>query len=126
MAKILVVDDCQDIADVTKILLECAGYESIVAYDGQAGLDKVYQENPDLVIVDLVLPKVDGYKFCATLKADEKYKNIPVIIFTARTQDLERIVGETAGADAHIIKPYDAQILLAKIQELLTKRQAGN
>jgi DNA-binding response OmpR family regulator len=124
MAKILVVDDSEDIAEVTKIVLECSGYEAVVAYDGQAGLEKAYKENPDLIILDLMLPKVDGYKFCSTLKADEKYKNIPIIIFTARTQDLERIMGETVGADAHIIKPYDTQILLAKIKELLENKQA--
>jgi DNA-binding response OmpR family regulator len=82
-------------------------------------LDKARKENPDLIILDLMLPKIDGYKVCRMLKFDEKYKNIPVIIFTARAQEEDKKLGQDVGADAYLTKPFEPQALLGKIQELL-------
>ncbi|HDP16406.1 MAG TPA: response regulator [Candidatus Omnitrophica bacterium] len=117
--KILLVDDEEDIVHLVEFRLKAAGYEVISALDGQSGLDKARKENPDLIILDLMLPKIDGYKVCRMLKFDEKYKHIPVIMFTARAQDNDKKTGGEVGADAYVIKPFEPQALLGKIKELL-------
>ena len=118
--RILIVDDEKDIADTLKFRLEATGYEVIVSYDGQDGLNRAKTGSPDLIILDLMLPKIDGYKVCRMLKFDETYKHIPIILFTARIQDDDKKTGMEVGADAYITKPFEASVLLAKIKELLS------
>lgn len=122
--KILLVDDEQDMVYAVKMQLEADGFRVLTAPDGQEGLDKARKEKPDLIILDLMLPKIDGYKICRMLKFDEKYKNIPVIIYTARAQEADEKLGYEVGADAYLTKPFDPQKLLAKINELLNSREA--
>lgn len=117
--KILLVDDEPQLVDVVKMRLEANDYEVISAYDGQEALDKVKKDRPDLIILDLMLPKIDGYKVCRMLKFDQKYKEIPVIFFTARAQEEDMKLGKEVGSDAYIIKPFEPQALLAKMKELL-------
>jgi len=120
MAKrILVVDDEPNIVMMVENRLKASGYEVISAGDGQEGLDKARGEKPDLIILDLMLPKLDGFKVCRMLKFDEKYKNIPVIIFTARAGQEEEKRSHETGADAYITKPFESTVLLGKIKELL-------
>lgn len=120
MAKrILIVDDEPQMVDMLKIRLEASGYEIITAYDGQEGLEKARKEKPDLMILDLMLPKMDGYKVCGLLKKDARFAKIPIIIFTARAQQEDMALGEEMGANAYITKPFDSQVLLAKIAELI-------
>ncbi len=120
MAKrILLVDDEEALVELLKMRLEVNGYEVLEASDGEEGLDKARKEKPDLIILDLMLPKIDGYKVCRMLKFDEKYKKIPIILFTARAQESDKKVGEEVGCDCYITKPFDPQILLAKIKELI-------
>jgi len=103
------------------IQLEAEHYKVLCAQDGQTGLDMARRDKPDLIILDLMLPRVDGYKICRMLKFDEKYKNIPIIILTARVQDEDKKLGIEVGADAYITKPFNVQILLDKISALLKK-----
>jgi two-component system alkaline phosphatase synthesis response regulator PhoP len=117
--KILVVEDEAELTGAIRIRLEQAGYEVLTAYDGQEGLEKARAENPDLIVLDLMLPKIDGYKVCRMLKFDEKYKKIPVVMLTARAQEKDENLGYEVGADAFITKPFKYQVLLAKIAELL-------
>lgn len=117
--KILVVEDETDLVEMIKMRLEANDYEVIAAYDGQEALDKARKEKPDLIILDLMLPKMDGYKVCRLLKFDEKYKKIPIILFTARAQESDKKIGEEVGADAYITKPFEPQTFLSKIKELL-------
>ena len=119
--RILVVDDEEDILSVLRFRLEANNYEVLVASDGQEGLNKARSEKPDLMILDLMLPKIDGYKVCRMLKFDEAYKTIPIIIFTARAQKQDEELGMEMGADAYISKPFEPEILLGKIKELLGK-----
>jgi len=116
--KILVVDDEVELVEMVKIRLEANGYDVISAYDGQDALNKAKTDKPDLIILDLMLPKIDGYKVCRMLKFDEKYKSIPIILFTAKAQESDRKMGEDVGADSYIVKPFDPQTLLSKIKEL--------
>jgi len=120
MAKrILIVDDERELVKAIEIRLQQAGYEALIAYDGKEGLEKTYKEKPDLIILDLMLPKMDGYKVCSLLKADTRYGKIPIIIFTARAQESNIEMGQEAGADAYMTKPFEYQVLLSKIKELL-------
>lgn len=117
--KILLVDDEKDLVDTVSFRLKASGYDVVTAYDGQEALTKTRLEKPDLIVLDLMLPKMDGYKVCRMLKFDERYKDIPIIMFTARVQDSDRKMGEEVGADAYITKPFDPQNLLGKVKELL-------
>ncbi len=117
--KILVIEDEKDMSYAVTLQLEAKGYEVITAFDGMEGLDKARMKKPDLIILDLMLPKLDGYKVCRMLKFDEKYKNIPIILFTARAQDSDKKTGREVMADAYITKPFKPAALLDKIQELL-------
>ena len=117
--RILLVDDEKDMVYAVKLQLEANNYEVITASDGQEGLEKARREKPDLIILDLMLPKIDGYKVCRMLKFDEKYKKIAIILFTARSQKNDEKVGFEVGADAYITKPFDPKVLLEKIKILL-------
>jgi len=119
MAKILLVDDEVSLVGMVQMRLEAAGYEVITASDGQEGMDKAKSENPDLILMDVMMPKVDGYKACGLLKNDARYSKIPIILFTARAQKDDTEVGKEVGADAYITKPFEPPVLLAKIEELL-------
>lgn len=119
--KILVVDDEIAMTKVVEIRLRAAGYDVILAHDGQEGLEKAKAENPDLMILDLMLPKMDGFKVCGLLKSDARYKKIPIIIYTARVQDSDQQLGKEVGADAYITKPFDPQVFLGKVKELLAE-----
>ena len=120
--KILLVDDEFELVEMIKFRLEAGGYSVITAYNGQEALNKARQEKPDLIILDLMLPKIDGYKVCRMLKFDEKYRHIPIILFTARAQETDRDMGKEVGADAYIVKPFEPQELMGKIGELLRKK----
>ena len=120
MAKrILIVDDEVQLVEMVKMRLEAAGYEVISAYDGQDGFDKAKKNKPDLIILDLMLPKMDGYKICGLLKNDARYSKIPIIMFTARLQEEDVRLGKDLGAEEYVTKPFDPKILLSKIKELI-------
>lgn len=99
--------------------LEFEGYEIITAQDGQTALSKAKAEKPDLIILDVMLPKMDGYKVCGLLKADTRYNKIPIIMLTAKAQESDKKLSQEMGAEAYIAKPFEAAELLAKINELL-------
>lgn len=117
--KILIVDDEAELVDLVKIRLEAVGYEVIKAFDGQEGLDKAKLERPDLILLDIMMPKMDGYKVCGLLKMDARFKTIPVILFSAKAQKEDAQMAKEVGADLYITKPFEAPVLLVKIKELL-------
>ncbi|MDD5492735.1 MAG: response regulator [bacterium] len=120
MAKrILVVEDEPDIAEVIKQRLAGAGFEVMIAEDGYMGLETARREKPDLIILDLMLPKIEGYKVCRMLKFDKEYSYIPIIILTARSQPVEEETGYATGANLYLTKPFDGNELTAKVKELL-------
>jgi len=121
MARILIVDDERQSIRMVQALLENNWHEIIFARDGQEGLEKAKTENLDLIILDVMMPKIDGIKVCRTLKNDFRYKKIPIIILSALDQEEDFKAGKEAGADAYIAKPYEATILLGKVEELLNK-----
>ncbi len=119
--RILLIEDEVDMVYALTLHLEAMNCEVLSAGDGQTGLDMARKEKPDLIILDLMLPKMDGYKVCRILKFDERYKKIPIIMFTARAQDQDKKLGQEVGADAYITKPFDSRVLLDKISALLKK-----
>ena len=117
--KIVLVDDDTVELNVLRIRFEVEGYSTITASDGEEGLKKIKQEKPDLVILDLMLPKINGYELCRMLKFDDPYKKIPVIILSGLERQQEREKAVQAGADAYFVKPPDMGLLLFKIKEFL-------
>jgi len=123
--KILIVDDEEDIGFSIARRLAAAGYEAICAEDGVEGLRRAQTEKPDLIILDLMLPKMDGYKVCRLLKFDQRYKHIPILMLSARSQQEDIALGRETGAEAYMTKPFDGGELLEKIQELLGAATPG-
>jgi len=121
MTKILVVDDEVQLIKMVQMRLETHGYEVISANDGEEGLKKAKSENPDLILLDVVMPKMDGYQVCRLLKTDALYTNIPIILFTGKAQDDFEEIGDKVGADAFVTKPFDSKVLLGKVEELLKR-----
>lgn len=117
--KILIADDEPDILKVVKMRLETQGYDVVSASDGQKALDMVKSENPDLVILDIIMPKIDGCTLFKMLRADPLCMDIPVIMLTASTElnDVKRCISE--GAEAYLTKPFKADTLLGIIKGLL-------
>lgn len=115
--KILVVDDEQDIAAMMALRLGAAGYEVITAFDGQEGYDKARKELPDLIILDVMLPKMEGWKVCGLIKADARYRNMKVLLFTAKAESEGQQLSQQVRADGYINKPFDPPQMLARIKE---------
>jgi len=120
MAKrILVVDDEIRVLTVIEKRLVGAGYEVIKAMDGNEALMKAHAEKPDLIVLDLMLPKVNGYQVCGILKREASYKHIPILMLTARSQEKDVDEGMRVGADAYMMKPFKGDMLIDQIQRLL-------
>lgn len=117
--KILVVDDEPEIVLLIQGRLKAAGYDVIIAHDGLTALELARRQNPDCVVLDVMMPKMDGYRVCRMLKFDQVYQHIPVILLTAKGKDEDRETGAQVGADAYISKPFDAGSLLKQIQTLI-------
>ncbi|MDD5437222.1 MAG: response regulator [Candidatus Omnitrophica bacterium] len=118
--KILVVDDEQDIMDVATVRLKHLGYEIIPAVDAEEALVILQKVTPDLILLDLLLPKMQGDELCKRLKSDDKFKKIPVILFTASAvrPSLPESM-EDMGADDCVLKPFDPQELLSKVKKFI-------
>lgn len=121
--KILIIEDYAHIVEVLKIRLEAAGYEVLAAGDGQEGLNLARRAMPDLILLDIMLPKMNGYKVCRFLKFDAKYKSIPIFLLTARGKPEDIETGKATGADEYIIKPYNPHELLALIRRYLARNR---
>jgi two-component system alkaline phosphatase synthesis response regulator PhoP len=120
--KILIIDDEVDLVETIRFPLELQGYQVLVAYNGEEGLHLARKESPDLILLDLMLPKIDGYKICRLLKFDEKYKHIPIIMLTARSQEKDRLLGKETGADEYITKPFEMADLLSQIKKYISPK----
>jgi len=117
-ARILVVDDEPPIVDVLVYNLEQANYEVLVARDGQGALDVARRERPDLIILDLMLPEVDGLEVCRRLRRD---RDVPIIMLTARDAEVDRVVGLELGADDYVVKPFSVRELVARVKSVLRR-----
>jgi DNA-binding response OmpR family regulator len=120
-SRILIVDDEADLVAVLRFGLEAEGFEVVDASDGEDGLTKARDARPDLMVLDLMLPKMDGYKVCRALKYDERYRAIPIIILSARSGSQDRQLALDMGADDFVTKPYDMRDLVRRIRVHLNR-----
>jgi DNA-binding response OmpR family regulator len=116
--KILVVDDDKTVTAMLNGLLSDQGYAVLVANDGLDGMVQVKKNIPDLIILDVMMPEINGYDVCSKIKFDEKLKHIPIILLTSREQELDSRIGQLMGIN-YLPKPVDSKILLEKIQNVL-------
>ncbi|MFA6636686.1 MAG: response regulator [Candidatus Omnitrophota bacterium] len=121
--KILLSEDNDDIRKMLAMRLEVVGYTVLQARDGEEALDTAKKENPDLIILDLMMPKLSGFEVCRMLKFDDVHKNIPIIVLSALDQQRDREKAVEAGADAYFIKPFDLELLQNKIKTLIDESQ---
>ncbi len=118
---VLIVEDEKSIADIIRINLEREGYASLTAYDGEAGLAMALEHNPDLILLDVMLPKLLGFDVCARLR--EKGSSVPVIILTAREEEEDKVRGLELGADDYITKPFSMRELLARVKSNIRRTE---
>ncbi len=123
---ILLVDDEPDLLESLAIRMKASGYNVLMAIDGLDALKKARTLNPDMIILDLMLPKMDGYKVARLLKFDGRYSHIPILILSARGQDLDKEMAKNAGADDYMVKPFESSDLLSRIERLLAKNIGGS
>lgn len=125
MAKthILIIEDEEPIRELLSFNLEREGYEVAMAADGETGLEMAQTRTPDLLILDLMLPGMDGYQVCYRLKSDDLLKTVPIIMLTAKGEETDEIIGLGVGADDYVTKPFSPKLLLARIKAVLRRRQ---
>ncbi|MGD2114393.1 MAG: response regulator [Acidobacteriota bacterium] len=116
--KVLVVEDNKTEQQLLVSALEDKSYEVVTADDGEEALDRLRVERPDLVILDIVLPKKDGYQVCRQIRASDETRGVKVIMISSKTQDADRYWGLKQGADAYLKKPFDEQDLMGLVQKL--------
>lgn len=111
---VLVVEDEKSIVDILRFNLEKEGYAVVTAYDGDTGLDQALNGSPDLILLDVMLPRMNGFDVCRTLR--DKGNNVPVIILTAREEEADKVMGLEIGADDYITKPFSMRELMARVK----------
>lgn len=119
MSKILVVDDSVTLREMIAEILKKSGAEVVMASNGMDALERLKDYTPDLVVLDVVMPKMNGYELCRRIKKDPKTKNVPVLMCSTKCEEFDRYWGMKQGADAYIAKPFHPQELLATIKQLL-------
>jgi two-component system alkaline phosphatase synthesis response regulator PhoP len=119
--RILVVDDDKSIVKVLSAYLEQSGYQVLPAYDGEMALHALRRERPDLVLLDLMMPRRDGWEVISLVRADKTLAATPIILLTARVEDTDKIVGLELGADDYITKPFNAREVVARVKSLLRR-----
>jgi two-component system, OmpR family, alkaline phosphatase synthesis response regulator PhoP len=123
--RILVVDDEIYIVHILDFSLGMEGYEVVTALDGEEGLQKAIEFKPDLIVLDIMMPKMDGYETCKALKADERTKNTPVILLSAKGRNVDMQTGYDVGADEYITKPFSPRKLVDRINAMLGQTDAS-
>jgi two-component system alkaline phosphatase synthesis response regulator PhoP len=128
--KILVVDDEIYIVHILDFSLGMEGYDVVTALDGEQALEKIKSEKPDLIVLDIMMPKLDGYEVCKTIKSDPATKHVPVILLSAKGRNVDQKMGFDVGADDYITKPFSPRKLVERINQLLgqsiTERPASS
>ena len=121
MKTILIIEDESDLAELVAFNLEKEGYRSLIAQDGPSGLEAARNNSPDLILLDIMLPGMSGMDICKVLKGKEKTARIPVIMMTAKGEEIDRVVGFEVGADDYVIKPFSPRELLLRIKAVLRR-----
>ena len=122
--KILVVEDDRSLAKVLEYNLSTAGYDVSCAYDGQDGFNQAIRRSPDLIILDVMIPVVDGIETCKKLRAQRAFEQTPIMLLTAKGEEIDQLVGFSVGADDYVTKPFSVKILLQRVKSLLKRQQS--
>ena len=121
---ILCIEDEPEMIDLIRLILGRRGYDVIGAAGGKDGLEKVYQQTPDLILLDLMMPDMDGWEVYQQIKADEKFRDIPVIVVTAKAQSIDKVLGlHIAKVDDYIAKPFSPQDLLNSVDKVFSEKK---
>jgi two-component system phosphate regulon response regulator PhoB len=123
---VLIVEDDRSIAEVLQYNLNNAGYETITSSDGQDALNQARLKLPDLVVLDLMIPVVDGLEVCKRLRAAAETRDTPILMLTAKGEETDQVVGFSVGADDYVVKPFSVKILMERIKSLLRRRDISN
>lgn len=123
MATILVVDDKENIVELASLYLSNEGYRVVTAADGLAAIEQISKHEPDLILLDIMLPKMDGWEVCRKLRQEGNL--VPIIMVTARTDDVDKVVGLELGADDYVAKPFNPRELVARVKAVLRRYQAA-
>lgn len=121
-SRILIIDDDLTLIKLTTAILSTNGYEVLSSSEAPVGLEMAMKENVDLIVLDVMIPIINGFNICRLLKSQEKYKNIPIVLLTSRSEEEDRKIGKEVGADAYIAKPLNRESFLATIKDLLSKQ----
>lgn len=121
--KILIVDDEKDIRELIERILARREYRILTASNGIEALNKIYNESPDLVILDVMMPEMNGFEVCKKVRTDPLYKNLPIIMLTVRKSDQDQISGLNTGCDEYITKPFYPKELVLRVRKLLQEKQ---
>jgi two-component system phosphate regulon response regulator PhoB len=121
MKTVLIIEDEKDLADLVAFNLEKEGFRPLIASDGVMGLEKARADSPDLILLDLMLPGMPGTELCKALKSSDKTSRIPVIMLTARGEEIDRVVGFEVGADDYVLKPFSTRELLLRVKAVLRR-----
>ena len=119
--KIVIIEDERDLAELLAFNLEKEGWQTIIALDGRTGFERVSAELPDMVILDLMLPEMSGTEVCKLLRKQERTASIPIIMVTAKGEEIDRVVGFEVGADDYLVKPFSSRELLLRIKAILRR-----
>ncbi|MEN6422979.1 MAG: response regulator transcription factor [Smithella sp.] len=125
MSKIMIVDDEKDIADLISYNLEREGFSTARAYDGETALRIVKTQKPDLIILDLMLPKMNGLDVCRTIRRNPETAGVPIIMLTAKCDEVDKIIGLEVGADDYVTKPFSVKELMARVRSILRRLKEG-
>ncbi|MBI4040680.1 MAG: response regulator [Deltaproteobacteria bacterium] len=119
---ILIADDEPDLVEMLKLKFESEGFHVLEAYNGEQALEEMKKQKPDLIVLDIMMPKINGYQVCREMKKDPNLKHIPVVMFTAKAQEADRFWGLEVGADVYVTKPFEFEGLKKEIDRLLSKK----
>lgn len=122
--KILIVDDDREMVELIELFLGNAGYATIRAFSGEEALEKTFREKPDLILLDIMMPRIDGWEVLRRIKNDPEVQNTPVAFITARTQNIDKMIGlSVMKAAGYITKPFSKQELLTEVRRILDERR---
>ena len=119
---VLIIDDEVDLRNLLEYNLRKEGYKVMTAQDGRTGIDQTLRERPDLIVLDIMMPIIDGLEVCKTLRNNSKTANIPILMLTAKAEETDKVIGLEIGADDYMVKPFGIRELLARIKALLRRK----
>ena len=124
--KILVIEDDRPLAEVLEYNLVGAGYEVFCAHDGQDGINQARSKSPDMIMLDLMIPVIDGIETCRQLRSESRTRETPIMMLTAKSEETDQLIGFSVGADDYVVKPFSVRIVLERVKSLLRRKSRSD